>query len=123
MHQLKRGPNVVVSFHIPELQHFDVEYAKLPSRAELVRMTLNPFAQKRLPNAPGLTTVLMRSLMANRQDFNRQLKPGDLVTTGTPPGVGMGIRPEPVFLREGDVMELSIDRLGVQRQTLIPFAR
>jgi NTE family protein len=79
MHQLKRGPNVVVSFHIPELQRFDVEYAKLPSRAELVRLTLNPFAQKRLPNAPGLTTVLMRSLMANRQDFNRQLKPGDLL--------------------------------------------
>jgi NTE family protein len=79
MHQLKSGPNVVVSFHIPELQRFDVEYAKLPSRAELVRMTLNPFAQKRLPNAPGLTTVLMRSLMANRQDFNRQLKPDDLL--------------------------------------------
>ncbi len=79
MHQLKSGPNVVVSFHIPELQRFDVEYEKLPSRAELVRMTLNPFAYKRLPVAPGLTTVLMRSLMANRQDFNRQLKPDDLL--------------------------------------------
>ncbi len=77
MHQLKSGPNVVVSFHIPELQRFDVEYAKLPSRAELVRMTLNPFAQ--LPDAPGLTTVLMRSLMANRHDFNRVLKPDDLL--------------------------------------------
>jgi NTE family protein len=79
MHRLKSGPNVVVSFHIPELQRFDVEYEKLPSRAELVRMTLNPFAHKRLPVAPGLTTVLMRSLMANRQDFNRQLKPDDLL--------------------------------------------
>jgi len=79
MHQLKSGPNVVVSFHIPELQRFDVEYEKLPSRAELVRMSLNPFAYKRLPVAPGLTTVLMRSLMANRQDFNRQLKPDDLL--------------------------------------------
>lgn len=79
MHQLKSGPNVVVSFHIPELQRFNVEYEKLPSRAELVRMTLNPFAYKRLPVAPGLTTVLMRSLMANRQDFNRQLKPDDLL--------------------------------------------
>jgi len=79
MHDLKSGPNVVVSFHIPELQRFDVEYDKLPSRAELVRMTLNPFAQKRFPVAPGLTTVLMRSLMANRHDFNRQLTPDDLL--------------------------------------------
>lgn len=90
MHELKRGPNVVVSFHIPELQRFDVEYAKLPSRAELVRMMLNPFAQKRLPNAPGLTTVLMRSLMANRQDFNRQLKPNDLLMVPPiPPNTGI----------------------------------
>jgi NTE family protein len=77
MHEIKSGPNVVVSFHIPELQRFDVDYAKLPSRAELIRMTLNPLARARLPDAPGLTTVLMRSLMANRHDFNQQLKPGD----------------------------------------------
>ena len=57
----------------PSCERFDVEYAKLPSRNELVRMTLNPFGHKRLPDAPGLTTVLMRSLMANRNDFNRQL--------------------------------------------------
>jgi NTE family protein len=68
---------VVVSFHIPELQRFDVDYAKLPSRAELIRMSLNPMARGKLPAAPGLTTVLMRSLMANRDDFNRQLRPGD----------------------------------------------
>jgi NTE family protein len=79
MHELKSGPNVVVSFHLPELERFNVDYAELPSRAELVRMSLNPFARSRLPEAPGLTTVLMRSLMANRQDFNRQLKPADLL--------------------------------------------
>ncbi len=79
MHQLKSGPNVVVSFHIPELQRFEVEYAALPSRAELIQMSLNPFARSKLPDAPGLTTVLMRSLMANRHDFNRQLKPEDLL--------------------------------------------
>ncbi|MEQ6202840.1 fumarylacetoacetate hydrolase family protein [Sulfitobacter sp. HNIBRBA2951] len=44
------------------------------------------------------------------------LHPGDVITTGTPPGVGMGIKPEPVFLKEGDVMELTIDGLGQQRQ-------
>lgn len=42
------------------------------------------------------------------------LLPGDIITTGTPPGVGMGMKP-PVFLQEGDVIELGIDRLGSQR--------
>jgi 2-keto-4-pentenoate hydratase/2-oxohepta-3-ene-1,7-dioic acid hydratase in catechol pathway len=45
------------------------------------------------------------------------LKPGDLVTTGTPPGVGMGHKP-PVFLKPGDVMRLGIDGLGEQTQTV-----
>ncbi|MBI0382318.1 fumarylacetoacetate hydrolase family protein [Streptomyces albiflaviniger] len=46
------------------------------------------------------------------------LEPGDLINTGTPPGVGMGITP-PVWLRAGDVMELGIDGLGTQRQRVI----
>ena len=46
------------------------------------------------------------------------LHPGDVITTGTPPGVGMGIKPEPVYLKTGDVMELSIAGLGNQRQTV-----
>ncbi|MEP3346375.1 MAG: fumarylacetoacetate hydrolase family protein [Litoreibacter sp.] len=46
------------------------------------------------------------------------LHPGDVITTGTPPGVGMGIKPEPVYLKKGDVMELTIEGLGVQRQTV-----
>ncbi len=46
------------------------------------------------------------------------LQPGDLITTGTPPGVGMGIKPSPVFLEPGDVMRLGIDRLGEQQQTV-----
>ncbi|NUZ07685.1 fumarylacetoacetate hydrolase family protein [Piscinibacter koreensis] len=44
------------------------------------------------------------------------LYPGDLITTGTPPGVGMGIKPSPVFLKAGDDMRLGIDGLGEQRQ-------
>ena len=44
------------------------------------------------------------------------LHPGDVITTGTPPGVGLGIKPTPVFLKKGDVMELSIEGLGQQRQ-------
>ncbi len=44
------------------------------------------------------------------------LQPGDIVSTGTPPGVGMGIKPSPVFLKGGDSMRLGIDGLGEQRQ-------
>ena len=46
------------------------------------------------------------------------LHPGDIITTGTPPGVGMGIKPDPVYLKSGDVMELHISGLGQQRQTV-----
>ncbi len=46
------------------------------------------------------------------------LHPGDVITTGTPPGVGLGIKPEPIFLNVGDVMELGIDKLGSQRQVV-----
>jgi len=46
------------------------------------------------------------------------LHPGDVISTGTPPGVGMGMKPEPVYLKDGDVMELSIQGLGMQRQNV-----
>ncbi|MCG6857597.1 MAG: fumarylacetoacetate hydrolase family protein [Salaquimonas sp.] len=46
------------------------------------------------------------------------LYPGDVISTGTPPGVGMGMKP-PVYLKAGDVMELGIDGLGSQRQTVV----
>ena len=49
------------------------------------------------------------------------LMPGDVICTGTPPGVGMGVKPNPVFLRKGDVMTLGIDGLGEQRQLVVPF--
>jgi len=45
------------------------------------------------------------------------LQPGDVISTGTPPGVGLGMKP-PVFLKEGDVMELGIDKLGSQKQSV-----
>ncbi len=46
------------------------------------------------------------------------LMPGDIVSTGTPPGVGMGIKPKPVFLKSGDSMRLGIDGLGEQKQAV-----
>ena len=46
------------------------------------------------------------------------LQAGDIVTTGTPPGVGMGMKPQ-VFLKSGDVMKLTVDHLGEQKQTVV----
>lgn len=48
------------------------------------------------------------------------LDPGDAITTGTPPGVGLGFKP-PRYLKAGDVMRLGIDGLGEQQQTVVPF--
>lgn len=47
------------------------------------------------------------------------LRPGDVITTGTPPGVGMGHKPEPIFLRPGNVVRLSVAGLGEQTQTVV----
>lgn len=46
------------------------------------------------------------------------LHPGDVISTGTPPGVGLGMKPEPVYLKAGDVMDVWIDGLGHQCQTV-----
>ena len=48
------------------------------------------------------------------------LLPGDIITTGTPPGVGIGMKP-PKFLQPGDVITLGIEKLGEQRQKVVPF--
>jgi 2-keto-4-pentenoate hydratase/2-oxohepta-3-ene-1,7-dioic acid hydratase in catechol pathway len=47
------------------------------------------------------------------------LHPGDIITTGTPPGVGMGVKPAPVFLRPGQTMRLGVQGLGEQRQRTV----
>ncbi len=49
------------------------------------------------------------------------LLPGDIITTGTPPGVGMGIKPEPVWLHPGDVVTLGIQGLGRQKQKIVAW--
>lgn len=51
------------------------------------------------------------------------LEPGDLITTGTPPGVGLGQKPEPFYLKAGDVMELGIEKLGQQRQSVVAWSK
>jgi 2,4-diketo-3-deoxy-L-fuconate hydrolase len=49
------------------------------------------------------------------------LVPGDVITTGTPPGVGLGMKPTPVYLKAGDVVRLGIQGLGDQEQKVVPF--
>lgn len=49
------------------------------------------------------------------------LMPGDIIATGTPSGVGMGKKPEPIWLKAGDVVELGIDGLGQQRQAIVSY--
>jgi 2-keto-4-pentenoate hydratase/2-oxohepta-3-ene-1,7-dioic acid hydratase in catechol pathway len=51
------------------------------------------------------------------------LFPGDIITTGTPPGVGMGKKPAPIYLKPGDVMTLGIEGLGTQRQQVRAWSR
>jgi len=49
------------------------------------------------------------------------LLPGDVVSTGTPPGVGLGIKPDPVYIKAGDVIELSIEGLGTSKQVAVAY--
>jgi 2-keto-4-pentenoate hydratase/2-oxohepta-3-ene-1,7-dioic acid hydratase in catechol pathway len=49
------------------------------------------------------------------------LEPGDVILTGTPAGVGLGMKPTPQFLKAGDLVKLGIDGLGEQRQTIVEF--
>src|SRR5262249_33303419 len=51
----------------------------------------------------------------------KTLLPGDLITTGTPPGVGLGQKPVPIFLKAGDEVALGIDKLGSQRQSVVEW--
>jgi 2,4-didehydro-3-deoxy-L-rhamnonate hydrolase len=62
----------------------------------------------------------VRTLVSYVSQF-MTLLPGDVISTGTPAGVGLGIKPEPVFLKPGDVVELGIDGLGRQRQAVVAY--
>jgi len=59
---------------------------------------------------PALVAYLSRCM---------SLQPGDIISTGTPPGVGLGVKPDPVFLRAGQKMRLGIEGLGEQQQTTV----
>ena len=74
---------------------------------------------KRMQHGNTRTMIFgVRTLVSYVSHF-MTLHPGDIIATGTPPGVGLGIKPEPVFLRAGDVMRAGIQGLGEQNQRLV----
>ena len=75
---------------------------------------------KRVQNGNTKTMIFNVAKLVSYVSQLNTLMPGDVITTGTPPGVGMGMKP-PVFLKKGDVMTLGIEGLGEQRQEVVPF--
>jgi len=84
-----------------------------------LNMTLDVNGERRQHGTTANMIFKIPFLLAYVSQF-MVLEPGDVVTTGTPAGVALGMK-EPKWLRAGDVMTLSIDQLGSQRQTVVPF--
>jgi 2,4-diketo-3-deoxy-L-fuconate hydrolase len=77
---------------------------------------------KRMQTGTTRTMIFNVRQMVSYISRHFTLWPGDLICTGTPPGVGMGQKPTPVFLKTGDVMRLGIDKLGEQRQEVVAWS-
>jgi len=86
-----------------------------------LKMTLDVNGKRYQDGSTATMVYKVPFLVSYLSEF-MTLEPGDVISTGTPPGVGLGQKP-PVFLRAGDVMELEIERLGRQRQCVVPFER
>jgi 2-keto-4-pentenoate hydratase/2-oxohepta-3-ene-1,7-dioic acid hydratase in catechol pathway len=76
---------------------------------------------KRMQSGNTRTMIFNVAQIVSHVSQYMTLMPGDIITTGTPPGVGMGIKPSPVFLKAGDVMTLGIKGLGEQRQKVVAW--
>ncbi|MBP2150501.1 fumarylacetoacetate hydrolase family protein [Xanthobacter flavus] len=97
------GPFLVTKDEVPDPQDLDM------------RLDVNG---RRMQSGNTRTMIFgVRELIAYCSRY-MTLLPGDIIATGTPPGVGMGMKPEPVWLRPGDVVELEIAGLGRQRQEI-----
>ncbi|MGS0535907.1 fumarylacetoacetate hydrolase family protein [Pseudoalteromonas sp. SaAl2] len=75
---------------------------------------------KKVQNGNTNTMVYKVPFLVHYISQFMSLQPGDIISTGTPPGVGLGMQP-PLYLKEGDVMRLGIDGLGVQEQTVARY--
>jgi NTE family protein len=79
MHDLKRGPNLVVHFGAQKEERFAVDYDALPGRFALISSLLLPFTRKRLPRAPSAVGVLWRSLLVHQRVDSMPVGPADFV--------------------------------------------
>src|SRR5688572_18580427 len=76
---------------------------------------------KRMQTGNTRTMVFSCAKIISHVSQYMTLMPGDVIATGTPPGVGLGIKPNPVFLKPGDLMTLGIQGLGEQRQRVVGY--
>jgi len=74
---------------------------------------------KRYQNGNTRTMIFQIPKIISYLSQFMSLQPGDVISTGTPPGVGLGIKPEPVYLRAGQTMRLGISSLGEQQQRTV----
>lgn len=77
---------------------------------------------KRMQTGSTRTMIFSVAKLVSYVSQFMTLMPGDVITTGTPPGVGLGMKP-PLYLKKGDVMTLGIAGLGEQQQLVVPFTR
>jgi 2-keto-4-pentenoate hydratase/2-oxohepta-3-ene-1,7-dioic acid hydratase in catechol pathway len=77
---------------------------------------------KRMQTGNTRTMVFSCAKIISHVSHYMTLLPGDVICTGTPPGVGLGIKPTPVFLKPGDVMTLGIKGLGEQKQKVVAYS-
>ena len=77
---------------------------------------------KRMQTGSTRTMIFSVAKLVSYVSQFMTLMPGDVITTGTPPGVGLGMKP-PLYFKKGDVMTLGIEGLGEQQQVVVPFTR
>ena len=99
------GPWLVTADEVPDVQKLDM-WLEINGR--------------RVQNGSTATMIFGVATLVSYISQFMVLEPGDVITTGTPPGVGMGMKP-PVFLRAGDELRLGIQSLGEQRQRIVAF--
>ena len=75
--------------------------------------------EKRYQNGSTRTMIFGVAYLVHYISQFMSLQPGDVISTGTPPGVGLGQKPNPIYLKPGQVMRLGIAGLGEQRQQVI----
>jgi len=102
------GPWLVTTDEIKDPQNLD--------------MWLNVNGERR---QRGNTRTMIFGVAALVADLSKYmtLLPGDVITTGTPPGVGLGMKPEPIYLKAGDVVTLGVQGLGEQKQQVVAYRK